>query len=58
MTKQKGYISFVFIVCFTGGDIPDIGFRAGINGAHFNIKLTDPMQQQFDEIETIWNRKL
>lgn len=42
----------------TGGDIPDIGFRAGIDGSHFNIKLTTEMQQKFDALHCLWDRKL
>lgn len=42
---------------YLAGDIPDIGFRAGIKGNHFNIKLTTKMQKNFDDIAAIWNGK-
>jgi hypothetical protein len=48
--------SFSFI--FPGDEIPDIGFRAGINGSHFNIKLGSSMQKKFEEIAEMWKSKL
>lgn len=42
---------------FTGAEIPDIGFRACIDGGHFNIKLSADIQTKFNEIAEMWNGK-
>ena len=44
--------SILFLIA---GQIPDIGYRAGINGLHFNIKLDAETQLIYDELSNMWH---